>query len=107
MNITEKIKDLTKKKQLNATQMYALTKYGDPMTENQIYERYIQTIDEMLESKARQGYYSLTIDADSGFPDISDKVIETYLNRGFNCFLLDSNSVSGINNPQIFISWNR
>ena len=50
MNITEKIKDFAKKKPLTSVQTYAITRYGEPMNEEQIYERYIQNIDEMLEN---------------------------------------------------------
>lgn len=107
MNITEKIKDFAKKKPLTSVQTYAITRYGEPMNEEQIYERYIQNIDEMLESKSRRGYYSLVIDADSGFPNISTKIVDTYTERGFTCFILDKETDSRIVNPQIFISWNR
>lgn len=107
MKLTEKIKDLTKKKPLNSVQVYAITKYGEPMTEEEIYDKYVQSIDEMLESKARRGYYSLVIDADSGFPEISNRVVDTYTERGFVSFILDNKTDSRITNPQIFISWNR
>lgn len=107
MSITDKIKDFAKKKPLTAVQTYAVTKYGEPMTEEEIFEKYIQSIDEMLESKARRGYYSLVIDADSGFPDITDKIVNTYTERGFTCFVLDKQMIAGLVNPQIFISWNR
>lgn len=105
MTIKDKIKELTKKKQLTAVEVYAMTKYGEPLNEEQIFKRYVQNIDEMLETKSMRGYYSLVIDADSRFPEISSKVIDLYIGRGFNCFLLDGNIDSRINTPQIFIGW--
>lgn len=107
MSILEKAKELAKKRQLNSVELYSVTKYGEPMTEDQIFDRYVANIDEMLESKARRGFYSLVIDADPGFPEISNRVIDVYINRGFICFLLDSSIDKRILNPQIFIGWNR
>lgn len=107
MNIKETIKEFTAKKEFTAVRAYSLTKYGEPMDENQIFNKYIKTISELIESKAQRRYYSLVIDIDPGFPDISINLVECFSNKGYTCFILDNSIDNRIKTPQLFISWDR
>lgn len=105
MDIKESIKKLTAKKELNAINFYTLTKYGEPMDENQIFTKMTESIDEMMTSKARRGYYSLVVDLDPKFPQVSNDLVNHYSDKNFICFVLNKDIDSRITSPQLYISW--
>lgn len=107
MNIRDTIKELTAKREFTAVETYSLTKYGEPMNEDQIFNKYVKTINELIESKAQRGYYSLVLDLDPGFPEISAKLVEHFSNKEYTCFILDKDIDKRIKTPQLFISWDR
>ncbi len=107
MSIKDTIKEFTAKKEFTAVRAYSLTKYGEPMDEDQIFNKYVKTISELIESKAQRGYYSLVIDIDPGFPEISTNLVDCFSNKGYTCFILDSSIDTRIKTPQLFVSWDR
>lgn len=107
MSIKDTIKEFTAKKEFTAVRAYSLTKYGELMDEEQIFNKYIKNISEMIESKALKGFFSLVIDLDPGFPTISENLVSCFSEKGYICFILDKNIDERIKNPQLFVSWDR
>lgn len=107
MSIKEKIKDYMRKKVLTADQAYSLTNYGEPLTEEDLLMKINKRIDELIEQKAAGGLYSMTFDMDSGFPNITTKLIDHYTERGFTCLVIDQDFDKRVIRPHLFISWNK
>lgn len=107
MSIKDTIKEFTAKKEFTAVRAYSLTKYGEPMDEEQIFNKYVKNISEMIESKALKGFFSLVIDLDPGFPDICNNLVDCFTTKGYTCFILDNKIDSRIKTPQLFVSWDR
>lgn len=107
MSIKDTIKEFTSKKEFTAVRAYSLTKYGEPMDEEQIFNKYVKNISEMIESKAIKGFFSLVIDLDPGFPVISENLVKCFSDKGYICFILDKTFDERIKTPQLFVSWDR
>lgn len=106
-NIIDKVKESIKKKPFRATDAYSVATYGEKMNDEEIILKTINRIKEVIEAKALRNEYSMVQSLDEKIPNLKETVEKTFVELGFQVFILDKDTIPFINKTHIFICWDR
>lgn len=107
--IIKKVKELIipTKKVIDVNTAYSLSKYGQKLTEDEIYNRSITEINNLITIKSQNGNTSAIYEYDFTFPNMLDKLKNYLVDLGFLVIVIDNTIDSRIKIPRLFISWER
>ena len=107
--ILNKIKDtiVPKKKVINAEGAYTLFKYGQQLTEDEIYHRSIDSINNSIAARSQGGKTYCLYEFDNTFAKMGENISKYFTEMGFAVIIIDENLCKNIKSPKILICWER
>ena len=107
--ILSKIKETItpKKKIIDAEGAYTLSKYGQKLTEEEVYQRSIDDIGNLIVLKSQNGETSVLYEFDNTFVGMEENISKYFNDLGFLVITLDGEMCKGIKSPKLLISWER
>lgn len=107
--ILNKIKDtiVPKKKVINAEGAYTLFKYGQQLTEDEIYHRSIDSINNSIAARSQGGKTYCLYEFDNTFAKMGENISKYFTEMGFAVIIINENLCKNIKSPKILICWER
>lgn len=107
--ILNKIKETItpKKKTIDAKGAYTLSRYGQKLTEEEIYQRSIDDIGNLIVLKSQSGETSVLYEFDNTFVNMKENISKYFNDLGFLVITLDEEICKSIKSPKLLISWER
>lgn len=96
---------MPKEKVFTAEQLYKMTKYGSELTDDQIKDRSVRMIDELIESRVRNQQYTLLLEIKGQVKDNLEYLKSYYSKLGFGIDQLTLNPSSKNKLEVLIINW--
>lgn len=97
---------------INAHDAYMIAKYGAPVTEEDLFNETIKTINQLIKTKVLNSFDCAVIkNLCTEITPYYNDLVEYYEHKGYTVYFIDTNStidgrsVVGINSPMIIITW--
>lgn len=97
---------------INAHDAYMIAKYGAPVTEEDLFNETIKTINQLIKTKVLNSFDCAVIkNLCTEIAPYYNDLVEYYEHKGYTVYFIDTNStidgrsVVGINSPMIIITW--
>lgn len=107
--IITKIKEVVvpKKKTIDAEGAYTLSKYGQRLTEDEVYHRSINDIGNLITIKSQNGGSSILYEFDYTFASMKSNLTQYFTELGYLVIVIDESISKDIKTPKLFISWEK
>ena len=94
-----------RKKEISALDAYTKSKYGEALTEEEMYNKCLVEIEETIIAKCNSGQDTLLYGFDNAIVTLEDKLVKHYKDLGYNVVILDSKISSCLKSHYLLITW--